>query len=205
MKNGTKTNTKNMAKVGTNFLRNELERKILHVIHTFTVVGLIFTARYSTIIIIELLFLALVFAARKLRWFQGMQEVGRVSYGEFFMPVAFILLAAAGIDKWIFLAAVLHLAVADVAAALLGVAWGKRVYYVFGLKKTILGTAAFIFFSVAIGLFMVASGQFAFSYSWPLCICAVTAAATIAENTSPLGSDNLTIPLIVAAVFLAAA
>lgn len=204
MKNVARTKIKKTAKAGTNFLRNELERKILHVIHTFTVVGLIFMVSYSVIIAIELSFLALVFVARKLRWFQGMQEVGRVSYGEFFMPVAFILLAAAGIDRWIFLAAVLHLAVADVAAALIGVAWGRRAYYVFGLKKTTLGTAAFVFFSLAIGLFLVASGQFVFSYSWPLCICAVTAATTIAENTSPLGSDNLTIPLVVAAVFLAA-
>jgi phytol kinase len=192
-----------MEKTKKRAITNEVERKLVHMAHTLTIAFMVMNCSYTTIISAEIIFLILVSVVRKMRWFHSLQEVDRVSYGEFFMPIAFIILAAFNTDKWIFLASVLHLAFADVAAALVGTVWGGRQYGMFGLKKTVIGTSAFVLVSIITVSGILSYGLPITNYGWLITIAFVAAVATIMENTSPLGSDNLTIPLSVTCMLYA--
>ena len=96
------------------------------------------------------------------------------------------------------------MAYGDAAAAIVGEKYGKLQYYVFA-KKSLEGSAAMFlvsFLSIEASLLF-----FSTLYSLPLFTLSVAAlvvasVATLAEALSPLGFDNLTVPLIGASVFL---
>lgn len=107
------------------------------------------------------------------------------------------------------------LAIGDAMAEIIGGCFGKHFFEVCGAgeinKKTLEGVAAMWLSSAGSSWACVfiawskgdlASGSPAW---WCLWVCASTTIATIAETWSPRGTDNLTIPLGTALMFLAAA
>jgi phytol kinase len=105
---------------------------------------------------------------------------------------------------YVIAAGILPMAYGDASAAIIGERYGKTLYQVFA-KKSIEGSAAMFlvsFLSLEASLFF-----FSFFYSLP--IISVTLAAlgvalvvTLAEAFSPLGFDNVTVPMLGALVFL---
>lgn len=108
-------------------------------------------------------------------------------------------------------AAVMAMTIGDAFASLLGFPYGRKKYSVWGNRKSWIGSAAmmvFSFFAILFSLHFLPGSILAPHspiYSFPQMMAAsVTATflATIAEAVSPKGMDNLTVPLLTAAVLV---
>jgi phytol kinase len=141
---------------------------------------------------------------QRLKGLTGITEKGH-HLGLVYYAVSYTLLALFFASKpYVIAAGVLPMAYGDAAAAIVGEKYGKLQYYVFA-KKSLEGSAAMFlvsFLSIEASLLF-----FSTLYSLPLFTLSVAAlvvasVATLAEALSPLGFDNLTVPLIGASVFL---
>lgn len=182
-------------------ISSEMFRKILHITHGLIAVTWPFLVSYQLIIVIEVAFIIVVGLDRKVRLFDGPRAVARRTWGEFFFPLGIISVALIRPNKWIFVAAVLHLGVADAAAALVGSRWGKKNrYHIFGQEKSVAGTLAFYLVSVAIASWLTLITPSGLHDVAPLIIGWLPIATTCIENLGVFGSDNLLVPLLLAVV-----
>ena len=148
------------------------------------------------VLIAEVLFIFCVVAARRFHMFRWMWKVGRKSWGEILYPLGVSGAVVWADDRWVFLAAVLSLAVADAVAALVGKKFGKgNSYKILGQTKSVIGSAAFFITAVGIVSLVAAYGpgmhlQYAFG-----AIVGVALILMVVENAGIYGMDNLTLPL----------
>lgn len=177
-------------------ISNESSRKSLHMAHGLVVITWAFITSYSFIVMAEAVFLLVVLLARYFKLMQPLRSVNRTSWGEVFFPLGVIGLALLMPSKVVFLVAMLHLGVADAVAALVGRRFKKGKYHVFSQRKTVAGSSAFFLTSLIIILGLLLFADQSYPVAALLIIPPIT---TLAENLSPYGSDNFTIPLLVAA------
>jgi phytol kinase len=176
----------------------ELTRKLVHVaVGTFVAFWPFFLS-WRVIQILSLAFFAVVCISIKFNIFRSIHAVKRSITGELLFAVVIGLLASIASDKWIFMAAMLHLSLADGMAAVVGVGWGdKTAYKVFGRTKSVVGSAAFLIVSIGImaayGIFAHGSTSLA-TYFW------LPVVATATENLAVQGTDNLVMPMLIALV-----
>jgi dolichol kinase len=105
-------------------------------------------------------------------------------------------------NTWVFLAAMLHLGLADAGAALIGKRWGeKTAYKVFGQKKSLIGSLAFYIISFIITAILLQITSFG-TASW-LVLLLLPPLVTLGENVSIYGADNFVIPVLVVLVLSA--
>lgn len=140
----------------------------------------------------------------KMKGLTGITGEGH-QFGLVFYAVSYTILALFFSDKpYIVAAGVLPMAYGDASAALVGEKYGKRHFRVFAAKSLEGAIAMFLasFTSLAVSLLF-------FSMLYPFSIAnALSAAlgaalvAAVAESLSPLGFDNLTVPLLSALTFL---
>lgn len=173
----------------------ESARKSVHIAHALVIGSWPFFANYKAVIIGEIVSLFLVLAARKLGLFKHFREVERLSWGEFFFPVAVIIMAVFEPSEWLFLAAVLHFGLADALAAIIGNRAKSQTYVIFGHKKSLVGTAVFWLTSFIICSWYIFGHTAPETMLLPLALVVPTVTAA-AENLSPWGSDNMTVPLL---------
>ena len=179
-------------------VHSELTRKIVHVLVGMFVAFWPFFLSWGQIQFLSVLFLIVVVVSVKLRIFNSIHAVSRNTMGEVLFAVVIGLLAFICSDPWIFAAAMLHLSLADGLAAVVGLAYGQgNSYRIFGRTKSIAGSLAFLFVSIAIMLWYLS-----FSDTSPTAVSVLwlPLAATVAENLSGEGTDNLVIPLLVTLV-----
>jgi phytol kinase len=127
--------------------------------------------------------------------FGSVHLIGRKTLGELFFSLCLGSVALVTHDRYIFMAAILHLSLADGLAAIIGTRFGRRVRYtVFGQTKSLVGTLAFLVCSIIILIsYFIVSHTNAFpTILWlpPL--------AALLENVGLRGSDNVLVPLAVA-------
>ena len=140
----------------------------------------------------------------RLKGLTGITEKGH-HLGLVYYAISYTLLALFFASKpYIIAAGVLPMAYGDASAAMIGEKYGKKQYHVFTKKSLEGSTAMFIvsFLSIEASLLF-----FSTIYSLPLLTLSVAAlvvalVATIAEALTPLGFDNITVPLLGASVFL---
>jgi len=179
-------------------VHSELTRKIVHVLVGVFVAFWPFFLSWGQIQVISLLFLVVVAVSVKLRIFGSIHAVSRNTMGEVLFALAIGILAFICTDPWVFAAAMLHLSLADGLAAVVGLAYGEHnSYRIFGRSKSIAGSLAFFFTSLAIIIWYLA---FSGSELSVVSILVLPLAATAAENLSGEGTDNLVVPLLVALV-----
>ncbi len=179
-------------------VHSELTRKIVHVLVGMFVAFWPFFLSWRQIQVLGLLFLVVVLISIKLNIFGSIHAVSRNKMGEVLFAVIIGLLAFISSDPWIFAAAMLHLSLADGLAAVIGLAYGEHnSYRIMGRTKSLAGSLAFFFTSVSIMIWYAAfSGTPASAVS----VLWLPVSATIAENLSGEGTDNLVIPLLVSLV-----
>ena len=140
----------------------------------------------------------------KMKGLSDITEEGH-QLGLIFYAVSYTLLALFLSDgPYVIAAGVLPMAYGDASAALIGKKYGKRHYRIFA-KKSIEGSITMFlasFISLAISLMF-----FSVLYSFPISnviLAALGAAfvAALAESLSPLGFDNITVPILSALTFL---
>lgn len=134
----------------------------------------------------------------KQRWFASIGSVSRLSYGEVLFALMIGALTLVTQSPAIYAAAMLHLSLADGAAALIGLRWGRmNTYRVFGHTKSVAGTVAF--FVTSIGILTAYSLLSISGLAWPLIVLGALGASFL-ENIGILGLDNLLVPAFVVAL-----
>lgn len=179
-------------------VHSELTRKIVHVLVGMFVAFWPFFLSWRQIQVLSVLFLIVVLVSIKLSIFNSIHAVSRNKLGEVLFAVIIGLLAVLSTNQWVFAAAMLHLSLADGLAAVIGLAYGDgNSYRIMGRTKSLAGSLAFFFASLAIMMWYLA-----FSGVQPSAVTVLwlPVIATIAENLSGEGTDNLVIPLLVALV-----
>lgn len=176
----------------------ETSRKMIHMGTGMIVAFMPFFIRYELIQLLSLAFLLVVIASYKFQFFQSIHSVNRFTIGEILYPVGIGVCALLEPAPWIFTAAILHLAIADSVASIVGHKWGRRTrYFIVTHGKSLVGSAAFfvtssLIFAAAIPFVMASSLP-----SLPLLLIFCPLVLTGLENLSLFGSDDLTVPIAV--------
>lgn len=176
----------------------ELTRKLVHVaVGTFVAFWPFFLS-WREIQLLSLAFFLVVCISIKFNIFSSIHAVKRSITGELLFAVVIGLLALIANNQWVFMAAMLHLSLADGLAAVVGLGWGeKNSYKVFGRTKSIAGSAAFLVTSV---LILVVYAVFAHSATSFATFIWLPIVAVITENLAVQGTDNLVMPMLIALV-----
>lgn len=179
---------------------DEFSRKFIHIsVGTFAA----FWPWYLTtaeIVFMAAAFIVGVLVSQYLNVFQAIHAVERPTWGELCFAAAVGLLALITDNPWIYAVALLHMAVADGLAAIIGTRYGRSTQYkVFGHTKSVVGSLTFLAVSLVLLL-----GYGAFVASAPPLVVLVLMAlvATGAENVAVRGLDNLLVPVFIAVTLL---
>ncbi|HEV2403438.1 MAG TPA: hypothetical protein VGS08_04510 [Candidatus Saccharimonadales bacterium] len=179
-------------------LHPELTRKFVHVTVGTFVAFWPFYLSWRTIAALSLLFFIAVALSMRYDILRSIHSVQRATKGELLFALSVGVLVLASTTKWVFMAAMLNLALGDGMAALVGILKGEgNEYKVFGHTKSKAGTLAFLITSFAISVLYTAFSHTGASVT-TLLITPVLAAIT--ENLAINGTDNLAIPVMVALI-----
>jgi dolichol kinase len=174
----------------------ELSRKFVHVVVGCFVAFWPFFLTWHQIELLSLAFLIVVSLSKILRIFRAIHSVQRPTWGEVCFALSVGIVAIATHDKWIYMASLLQMGLADGLAAVIGVQFGRRNSYVFlGHSKSLAGTLTFFLTSVVI---LSAYSHYSGDHLSALVMTALALAASILENASVQGIDNLAVPLMTA-------
>lgn len=171
--------------VRTRNVPTEITRRVAHVLACLFALLVHAVLPFWLFIVCSVVFAALMWLSRHFHVFTSIHKVRRRSLGDVYLPLGIGVAALLGrSDAAVFVAAVLILGLADVAAGLVG-------DYLRSSRKTWWGSGAFLGVSVIV-LALCGFGLV------PVIVVALLATAT--ERYSPLGTDNISIPLVVAAL-----
>lgn len=180
------------------WLKNEIGRKFTHIIvGSFVAFWPLFLSWYQ-IFFLSAAFVAVVSASKYFGVFRAIHSVQRPTWGEVFFAVSVGLLALLTRDGWMYMAALLHMSLADGLAAIIGTQFGKKTQYtVLGHTKSVVGSVTFFVVSIII----IAGYSIGTDTSIGLGLLLATSfVATVLENASTRGLDNITVPVWVAIV-----
>lgn len=186
-------------------LKGEYARKFVHICTATLAAFWPLIMSRPQIVLLSVAFMVVLVAVKKLNMFKSLRGVRRTTYGELWYAAGIGISAIVFKENAVYAIAILHMALADGFAAIVGVGMGKRAkkFTYNGSKKSIEGTLTFlaISFFLNAGYWLYLSGQhLSISGISPLIIplysivCAFTLA--VAEIVSPKGSDNVIIPLL---------
>lgn len=180
----------------------EHTRKFVHVFTGIVALSFPFYLE-QTIEVVGLcvLFFVMLIFIKKYNILPSIMQVDRRTYGSLFFPLAvgscFYMFKQHDILAF-YMIPVAILTISDPLASIVGQALGKGPYQVFGNKKTLSGSAAFLLSAILICLLI--NGLFS-DISIPIMTLIVLSVfATLAESVSVSGTDNLSIPLISLAI-----
>lgn len=176
----------------------EFSRKFVHITVGSFVAFWPWFLSWNEIRFLSLAFLVVVSLSKIFKIFQSIHSVGRPTWGEVFFALAVGLTTFVTHNKWVFMAALLQMSLADGLAAVVGVRFGhaKR-YQILGHTKSLLGTATFVLVSAAI---LIAYAQVSDSSLSLLALTGLPLLGALVENFGIAGLDNLLVPLLFAAV-----
>lgn len=179
-------------------LSGEAARKLVHILIGAWAAFWPLYMTWSEVQIIGAIAVAAFVFMRFTPFFKSVFDVERRSWGDIGGPAAIVILATLEPSEWVFVAAILHIALADGFAALLGSKYGKKSQYkVIGNTKSLVGTAVFWLISFAILVTGAAFAETGLSGLSVSLLAWTSAGAAYLENISPFGLDNLTVPLLI--------
>ena len=176
--------------------RGEWARKFVHTAIGVFVATWPFYLSWDTIRIISILLFIGFIVAMHAKLFRSIGGIARLSFGEVLFALMIGFLTLFSQTKGIYAVAILHLALADSAAAVTGVRWGKSTRYrVLGQTKSLVGSSAFLAVSLAlcIGFGVLHPGVVPLGG-----IVTISLSATALEIIGVYGLDNVIVPLLVA-------
>jgi len=141
---------------------------------------------------------------RKLRGLSGITEQGH-QLGLVFYAFSYTILAFFFAAKpYVIAAGILPMAYGDASASIIGERYGRRRFHILADKSLVGSAAMFImsFISVSVSLLFF---HIFYSFALPSLLLAALGSAcvaTAAEVLTPLGFDNVTVPLLSALAFL---
>ncbi len=173
----------------------EITRKFIHItVATYAAFWPLFMS-WSDIGSLSILLFFGVLISKRVSFFHSIYDVKRLTWGEIFFPMSIGFAALLQANTFIYVAAMLHLGLADGLAAVVGTLIGKKHRYkVLGHTKSRAGTTTFFICSFLIILFCgVLNGpkEGFVTLLW------LPELATIVENVGIAGSDNLLVPMLI--------
>ena len=180
-------------------ISKELARKIPHIALAVAFAIMPFYIGLHKLALLALIDIFVALLATKFNWFAHSRAVDRLTWGEYFFLTGSILAALTANSNWIFVAAMLTLGLADAAAALVGIKYGKHAYKILGSTKTIEGTLAFIIVANIITSLVIFVAPSGLSPSW-LVVVLLPLFGGMVEAVMPYGLDNLALPLLVVVI-----
>ena len=178
-------------------LHGEAARKFVHIIIGSFVAAWPLYVSYEVIQITLGLTLLGVLGVRLLNITPSLFDVDRSSFGVWLAPLVMLLVALLEPSRTVFSVVVLHVALADGFAAVVGSRFGRRRFA--WQKKTALGTLTFFAVSILIMVIALLFQPVIDVELVMLYLVIVPLTTSFLEYISPYGLDNLTVPL---AVFL---
>lgn len=179
-------------------LHVEVGRKIVHMGTGVIVAFWPHFLGWTTIQAVVLAMLAVILFSYKFNIFKSIHSVDRLTRGEILYPVGILICAFLEPAPWVFSVAILHLALADGLAAVVGVHYGKSTrYQIISHGKSLAGSLTFFVtsFLIFVGAsFVVSENALPHLYGWFLW-SALT--LTLVENLSWYGLDDITVPVSV--------
>ena len=176
----------------------EVSRKLVHMGTGVIVATWPLFMTWRQIQIFAFIMLVVVVISHHLHLFKSIHSVKRITRGEILYPIGILIIALLEPAPWMFSIAVLHLALADSVAAIVGVHWGHRTRYtIISHGKSLVGSAAFFLTSYAIFVvssLVVSDHGISHELGWYL---AASLALTVVENLSWYGLDDITVPVAV--------
>jgi phytol kinase len=174
----------------------EFSRKFVHVVVGSFVAFWPFFLTWHQIELLSLAFLIVVSGSKILRIFRAIHSVQRPTWGEVCFALSVGIVAIATHDKWIYMASLLQMGLADGLAAVIGVQFGKRNSYIFlGHSKSLAGTLTFFITSIII---LAIYSNYSGDHLSAILMAILALAASVLENASVQGVDNLAVPLLTA-------
>ena len=179
---------------------SELSRKLIHILVGSFVAFWPYIMSVNSIRIISVLFMIVVFSSMKFNIFKSIHTVKRDSLGEIYFAISVGLITFINPSHLVYTIALLNMSLADGLAALVGTYYGmNRKYKVYGRTKTVLGSLTFFVVALVLILIFIDKTGHLFGLGY----LALAAGLTLIENISPMGMDNLLVPLVTA-LFLTA-
>lgn len=179
-------------------ISGETARKLVHLTLGVVVAFWPFFLNTTWIVLLCAANLATQLFARRFSIIRGGYDVKRKTVGEMLYPIGIAVCALFKPNKWIFLAAILHLGIADALAALVGTKYGKdNRYKVWGETKSFAGSFAFLLTSMLIIVFVVQLSPSGLGYMILPALLWIPVITTLLEGVGVNGTDNITVPLFV--------
>lgn len=181
-------------------IHNELSRKFVHLsVGTLVAFWPFYLSRLD-IELLSLAFVVVVVLSKRFHVFNAIHSVQRPTWGEVYFALSVGIIALVTNNKWIYLAALLQMSVADGLAAVIGVRYGvTHKYLVFRRVKSLAGTSAFLIASL---LILTASSHYGHLSLGAAQIVIISLAAGLLENIGIDGLDNILVPLFVAVALI---
>jgi len=174
----------------------EISRKFVHITVGVYAAFWPFYLSWTQIKLLSLLLIVGVGLSKILKLFRAISSVQRPTWGEFCFAISIGVVALITQNKWIYMAAILQMGLADGLAALIGVRLGKsNSYIIFNHTKSLAGTITFLITSIII---LLAYTHFGHASLSALFILIIAAFGSVLENVSVQGLDNLLVPVFVA-------
>jgi phytol kinase len=173
----------------------EFSRKFVHItVGSFTAFWPFFLT-WDQIRLLSIAFLVVVGVSKYLKLFKVIHSVQRPTMGELYFALAVGALTLITHDKWIYMASLLQMSLADGFAAVMGVRYGRQSYLVFSHRKSVVGTLTFFVtaFAILFAYTYVAGVHLKTAFMFE-----TAALAAFIENLAVAGLDNLAVPVIVA-------
>jgi dolichol kinase len=184
-----------------NWLKGEFGRKFIHVTVGSFVAFWPFFLTWNQIRFMSLAFLAAVFVSQAFNIFHAINSVQRPTYGDVLFALIVGCLTFVTHHKGIYAAAILQMSLADGFAAIVGTRYGRdNKYRLFGHTKSVIGTATFLTFSLAI-LIGYSLLSVTGSVPWEVIVFGALM-ATVLENVASFGLDNVVVPLAIALLLI---
>lgn len=182
----------------TNVLKGEYERKFVHVPAATFFAFWPWLLSWRQIQFLGLAMLIVLAANKRDKTLHFSAELRKRSLGGASLAIAVVLCGLLTTNKLFFAIALLHISLADGFAAVFGTLLGQNWQYkVFGQVKSVIGTMTFwlaSFFILGVALLFDYGQISSNSYTTILLLLPPILAAI--ENFTPLGLDNLSVPLI---------
>lgn len=182
----------------TKRLEVEISRKIVHIGTGIIVASWPYYLDWTTIQLLSLALLAVVIVSYKLRIFQSIHAIERLTIGEVLYPVGIGICALLSPAPWVFTVAVLHLTLADGLAAIIGLKYGKKNrYMLISHGKSLAGSGTFFlvsFLLLTVSSFVIDEHALPHMYGLFLLSAFIL---TLVENISWYGLDDVTVPIAV--------
>jgi dolichol kinase len=185
-----------------NILKGEKARKFTHIIVASYAAFWPFFVGRLWIVVLSGIFALAIIVCKRLHVFNSMNGARRATYGEIFFALSIGMMALIFENHYIYMTALLHMALADGFAAIVGIHLAKEAknFKFHGSKKSWAGTATFVVISFILNLFYwmlmsrisLAGSLIGLS---PIIYSFLSAAVlAMVEIAAPKGSDNIAVP-----------